>query len=518
MEADDIEVSALSTVFSILGGRALCCLGPHRRNWGENPIGSWALEIADEKAGVISECVDTTWETMSDGILYSCADFKPISDCTDPTQVSPSIQIAEFNGITIFDACCACNGGTDAATVQNRLVSWRIIAYGHEARATDPPRPAPATTTILPTAASATSQTSSPGNQTAPAPAATLSPASGPLPLVDTASCPYLDDNCSFPIQFNRVCDAATASCPDCFDCDKCQAYSFDCAACVQNGCVWCKGDATCLSVALDTEYWDIYDGQKISACPTASNWTNTCENAPGNVFADPLYGAMAWSYQLVNVETVWREGVTGAGIHVRVNGFGVDGSHAEFTNKFDVANSCTDYLPNDADYLGTASASIIAASSNSECAVGIAPGATLSACNMAEEEDDAVLVELFLEKMEVVDVSSNSFGPATCYNSLAPGRNLQQVACPFSQDNLVSPCAVCGDNFGDATLLSDECLSAVSSYCSIYFEVDEAACIEYMDFFVQCQDQFLPSALHDAWVKTITEGRYVFTNAALSS
>jgi hypothetical protein len=467
------------------------------------------LEIADEKEGVISECIDTSWEAISDGIKYTCTDFAPVSDCADPSQVSPSIQIVEFNGITIFDACCACQGGTDAASIQNRLVSWRIIAYGHEARATDPPRPAPTTTTTtLPTAAaSATAQTPSPGNQTTTS--APASPGVGPLPLVDTATCPFLDDNCSFPIQFNGVCDAETAFCPDCFDCDKCQAYSYDCASCVQNGCVWCKGDATCLSVALDSQYWGIFDGQKVSSCPTTSDWSNTCEIAPGSVFDDPLYGAMAWSYLLINVEPVWTEGVTGAGVHVRVVGSGVDGSHAEFVSKFDVANSCADSASDDA-YVGTASASIIAASSNSECAVGIAPGATLSACKFPEG-DDAALAQMFLEKMDVVDVSYTIFWFDTCINSLARERNLQQIACPFSQDNLESPCAVCGDNFGDVAT-NRECLTAVSSYCSRYYEVDELACIEYMDFFVQCQDQFLPTALHDAWAKTITEGRYVFS------
>lgn len=101
----------------------------------------------------------------------------------------------------------------------------------------------------------------------------------------------------------------------------------------------------------------------------------------------------------MLNVESVWRSGITGAGVHVRINDDGgkhhsfpmtkltsillrrsfspfmvwtVDASHPEFAN-FDIENSCDMYLPeiSIADYHGTACASIIGAvGNNGECAV----------------------------------------------------------------------------------------------------------------------------------------------------
>ncbi|CAB9505040.1 Furin-like protease 1, isoform 1 [Seminavis robusta] len=530
------------------------------RSWGENPVGTWTLEIADEKAGLIEDCVDRLWQANSDGLFWVCDDFIPITDCSSPTQVAPSLQLMEFMGLTIFDACCACGGGVDATALDQRLVSWRMIAYGHEHQATPetPPPTAPpssqstatATTTQTPIASNQSTaipqgnQTLIPGNGTAtpatqtpatqtpatqtpatqtpsttqtvvpavqtvsPAPVPTTqTPAVSGLPPVDSASCAYRSDTCPVHVQFDRQCDEAAQGCPDCFDCDPCQAYSYDCANCVANGCVWCPGDAICLSVALDAQYWATYSGQVISSCPAASDWTNTCVRTPTNVFADPLYDAMALSYKMIKVEEVWRQGVTGAGVHVRVNDkTGVDGNHAELSTKFDIANSCTDYLPTTAaDDHGTGVASIIAAANNNECAVGIAPGATVSACKIPEN-NDAAEAQAFLEKFQTVDISTNSYGPDTCINTVTSSRNLQNLPCPFSRDYDLSPCDICGATFGQT--LTDQCLQAVAQYCDRYFEVDQTACTDYMHFFVTCSYHFLPTAIHDAWTRTITEGR----------
>jgi hypothetical protein len=46
------------------------------------------------------------------------------------------------------------------------------------------------------------------------------------------------------------------------------------------------------------------------------SDWVNVCDTANENVFSDPLYDAMAWSYRSINVEPVWREGIVGNGVH----------------------------------------------------------------------------------------------------------------------------------------------------------------------------------------------------------
>jgi furin len=92
-----------------------------------------------------------------------------------------------------------------------------------------------------------------------------------------------------------------------------------------------------------------------------------------------------------------------------------VDGDHPEFSNRFDKENSCPNYLKAVEENHGTNVASLLAAEAdNGICSVGIAPGVTLSACSMMfgeqnfEEKEGAVM----LYNIEVVDVSSNSWGP----------------------------------------------------------------------------------------------------------
>jgi hypothetical protein len=123
-------------------------------------------------------------------------------------------------------------------------------------------------------------------------------------------------------------------------------------------------------------------------------------------------------------------------------------------------------------DTHGTACASIIGASSNNDCAVGIAPGATISAC-VAPGDDDEEEARMFVTNLDSVDISSNSWGPDICLSPyIESRRRLQQ--CPFSPDNFDSPCEVCGNFAGE---LSEECREAISLYCISHYEVDPVAC-----------------------------------------
>ena len=442
-----------------------------------------ALEIADKKAGVIDECLDLAWQYSSeDTFFFGCSDIEDrFSGCTPADGVPQALIDADFNGVTALDACCLCGGGRQAADIQQQLVSWRMITYGHKKQ----------------------ERTSSP----TPRPTLTPTPPAF-LPPIDSASCDFRAETCPIESLWDHEC---SEDCVDCFDCDRCKVHSAtSCAVCVQNDCVWCPGDATCLSVALDEQYWTTFEGKKTSSCPETTDWTNICQTATTNIFPDPLYDSMAWSYTLINVEPAWGEGITGAGVHVRVNDDGVDATHPEFSAKFDVQNSCTDYLPTnpETDTHGTACASIVAGSTNDACAVGIAPSAILSACKFPSD-DDPEEAEMFLTNLAAVDISSNSYGPDTCEYT-AGGRHLQsrQTECPFPQDVSLSPCTVCGALWGPS--LPDDCLSAVARYCNTYFEESQSACIEYMDFFVSCAYHILPTVLQDAWTRTITEGRYV--------
>lgn len=99
--------------------------------------------------------------------------------------------------------------------------------------------------------------------------------------------------------------------------------------------------------------------------------------------------------------------------MHIRINDDGVDvENNIEFDGRFDKENSCTEYSPDpsDLDGHGTKVAGIaVGNADNDHCAVGIAPMATFSACNV--RKGGSVDATTFAEKMEVVDVSSNSIG-----------------------------------------------------------------------------------------------------------
>ena len=148
-------------------------------------------------------------------------------------------------------------------------------------------------------------------------------------------------------------------------------------------------------------------------------DWKTTCEVAfDDNVFSDPLYDGMKWAYTLVDVEPVWLMGLTGKSIHVRVNDDGVSSDHPEFAGRFDVNMSCSSYeSPVPTDGHGTACASLIgAAGDNDECAVGMAPEVALSSCKLLPGMGNGTLEEpwedIFVYKIEDVDISSNSIGP----------------------------------------------------------------------------------------------------------
>jgi hypothetical protein len=62
-------------------------------------------------------------------------------------------------------------------------------------------------------------------------------------------SCNVAADSCG--LKFNGQCDNTNAdeNCVDgdCFDCDQCRQFDYDCNSCIrQTGCLWCPGDALC--------------------------------------------------------------------------------------------------------------------------------------------------------------------------------------------------------------------------------------------------------------------------------
>jgi len=166
---------------------------------------------------------------------------------------------------------------------------------------------------------------------------------------------------------------------------EECNSHHFtSCEECTSSspGCHWCPGNALCgyhIPPLLNLS---------TTACPTIDDFVTgavNCVTNSNNAFSDPLYNAMEWSFNILNVQPVWDQGLTGEGIHIQVVDSGVEANHSEFASKFDANASCPMHTPLGRYHPfehGTGVASIATASGNNdECAVGIAPDATLSAC-----------------------------------------------------------------------------------------------------------------------------------------
>ena len=160
-------------------------------------------------------------------------------------------------------------------------------------------------------------------------------------------------------------------------------------------------------------------------------------------------------------------------------------------------------------DTHGTACASIIAgAKDNDACAVGIAPDVTLSACNNFADPQFAGLeaaTALFLTKLDVVDVISNSWGPTPC-TKLPTAVQERQLACPFQPDATDSPCQACGGNAFNAQ--TPECEAAITKYCSTKYELDPVACGEYLDLYVTCSCHTLSQNNVEGFPVVMAQGR----------
>ena len=90
----------------------------------------------------VSECVDLPWEIdfyspYYGNVTLPCGFFRNATLCLDD-----AVKYFEFEKKTISDACCLCGGGVVASRLQNKLISWKITAFGHEATPTEFEAPA----------------------------------------------------------------------------------------------------------------------------------------------------------------------------------------------------------------------------------------------------------------------------------------------------------------------------------------------------------------------------------------
>jgi subtilisin-like proprotein convertase family protein len=215
---------------------------------------------------------------------------------------------------------------------------------------------------------------------------------------------------------------------------------------------------------------------------------------------------------------------LAGAGIGIRINDDGVDADHIEFSTKFDVASSCSEYTPVILDAKhnhGTTCAALAGGSGNNgACSVGIAPNATISACRILKTETDDVLANEFDDesylyvKMDNMHISSNSYAVPTCVQAESSltfqgkSRRLQQ--CPFKSTSISTPCTAseCASVDWSNPSPSDECEPVINAYCETNFENDVEACTSFLDLFVTCEFNTLTMAQQFALNKGVTEGR----------
>mmetsp|Transcript_36249 Transcript_36249/g.87337 ORF Transcript_36249/g.87337 Transcript_36249/m.87337 type:complete len:1831 (+) Transcript_36249:46-5538(+) len=345
-------------------------------------------------------------------------------------------------------------------------------------------------------------------------------------------TCNYRSDT-TCTARNNGVCNNQGSSQPvpgcengDCIDClDQCRQFNYDCDACLNQavGCYYCPADGTCYN---SNEYtW----GDQVSGCAGPSNYLSgpdmSCSR-PDAIFDDPLYDAQRWMLTMIDVEPVWTSlGITGEGIKVRINddGVDVDSQNIDLVPNFDLENSCPDggHLPNPGDDQGhgTKVAGIVAAvANNSHCAMGVAPSATFSSCNVFRA--GAVYSELAYGAADgAFDISQSSFGLDACgsVDRRLRGndrRKLQDaVSCPFNTAaSNFDPCTVC-ESYFQSGMVDDptsECQSEIVSHCASAFEDDYIACSDFFDIIVGggCNYDKLPSSALNAISEGITRGR----------
>lgn len=206
----------------------------------------------------------------------------------------------------------------------------------------------------------------------------------------------------------------------------------------------------------------------------------------------------------MIGAEQVWKDGVTGKGVRIRINDDGVEESNSEFEGRFDTSSSCMEYAPRfRSQYHGTGVASVAAGGTNSDCAVGIAYEATISSCYALDNPASALS-----EKIDQQDISLNAYGRDAC----KVRRRLQSTdECPFKaiRDGETSPCDVC--DFSNPAPKPSACGFAIEEHCEANFDEDQTACIEYLDLFIKngrCRYNTLSKGEQDSIADGVANGR----------
>jgi subtilisin family serine protease len=155
------------------------------RAWGENADGVWSLRLVDRKAGNLADCVDSAgWVFDFVGAELTCGSLEKLQVCGNggegdkfsyffgSTVSLSDSRLANSDGITPGEACCACGGGVAATSVKNVLQSWHLVLYGRTIGDAAPGRATPAPIITVPGPSPQLTTAVQPNN--APVSAATL--------------------------------------------------------------------------------------------------------------------------------------------------------------------------------------------------------------------------------------------------------------------------------------------------------------------------------------------------------
>ena len=155
------------------------------------------------------------------------------------------------------------------------------------------------------------------------------------------------------------------------------------------------------------------------------TNFIEECEASTRSLndplLNDPLYGCQ-WHLDNpndwdINVEDVWAEGITGAGVNIAVVDNGMDYTHEDLADNVDISRN-HDYTGRGDIHFryahhGTHLSGILAARDNDIGVRGVAPRATLYGYNLLRDATDLNKADAMARNRVTTAVSNNSWGPS---------------------------------------------------------------------------------------------------------
>ena len=376
-----------------------------------------------------------------------------------------------------------------------------------------------------------------------PLPPQPQSPSALPPPLISCAedSCAstypeYVGDGICDNAAYGSKYDYCNGECGDFFDCRRLTSAPVTCDECNGLSGVWCGAGALCMQFVPQSEWLKPGDAD---FCGTADAWSSTCAARPSALFADPAYEAQSWVYDLINVVPAWEAGWTGKGVQIVINDDGLDIAHPDLAGKFTEVGSCVGRKvrkPVKVSH-GTACAAIALGAANTDCSVGIAPGAALAGCPLLGRIRKGGELKSMLSDnnakwlaygLDVNDISSNSWGIDPCNEKKEARRRMQDASsCSFGP-GVGSPCEAPGCAMVGAPAAwawdSDDCTAAILSYCDKsdprwFIEDLDPECHNWWHLSNECEYNDLSVSEVLALTDAVTTGRggkgtiYVFSS-----